>query len=262
MRLLVMAGHTASGNLGCGAEGYINESNENRKVAPKVVEYIKKLGVEAEYIHLDKAKSSKKSEILKEQTDLANSKGNFDCVVQIHFNAGSEDKTKDTTGSETLYITDKGKVFAQRVDDKLSILFKDKRNIKQDNKLYWLRHTKCTAILVEVCFVDDKDDVKVYEENFEEVCKLIAEGLANKDFQEVEEKPTKYRIRTGGFTKEKAEENMKYLEGLTGWWLTTKLQDDGSYCILTGGFDKDRAETKLATLKELTGWWADIEEDI
>ena len=222
MKILVMAGHSASGNLGCGAEGYINESNENRKVAPKVVEYLKKLGIEATYIHLDKSKSSK---YLKEQVDLANSKGNFDCVVQIHFNAGSEDKTKETTGSETLYITEKGKAFAQRVDDKLSILFKDKRNIRQDNKLFWLRHTKSVAILIEVCFIDDKDDVKVYEENFEEVCKLIAEGLANKDFQEVEEKTTKYRIRTGGF-------------------------------------DKERAETKLATLKELTGWWADIEEDI
>ena len=258
-KILVMAGHTASGNLGSGAEGYINESNENRKVAPKVVEYLKELGLDATYIHLDKAKGSN---YLKEQVDLANSQGSFDCVVQIHFNAGSEDKNNKTTGSETLYISEKGKAFAKRVDDKLATLFKDKRQIRQDNKLFWLRHTNSVSTLVEVCFVDDKDDVKVYEENFEEVCKLIAEGLANRDFPKVVEKPVKYRIRTGGFTKEVAEEKMKYLEGLTGWWMTIKEQVDGSYCILTGGFDKERAESKLATLKDLTGWWADIEENV
>ena len=30
MKILVMAGHTASGNIGCGAVGYIDESDENR----------------------------------------------------------------------------------------------------------------------------------------------------------------------------------------------------------------------------------------
>ena len=75
MKILVMAGHTQSGNIGCGAVGYIDESDENRKVAPKVVEYLKELGVESEYIHLDKAKGPN---YLKEQTDLANSKGEFD----------------------------------------------------------------------------------------------------------------------------------------------------------------------------------------
>ena len=258
MKILVMAGHTESGNIGCGAVGYIDESDENRKVAPKVVEYLKELGVESEYIHLDKAKCAN---YLKEQTDLANSKGEFDCVVQIHFNAGSQDKTKETTGSETYYLTEHGKTFAKRVDKKLSNLFTD-RGVNNEHNYYWLGHTKCTAILTEVCFVDDKDDVRIYEENFDTVCRLIAEGLANKDFKDIDKNKVKYRIRTGGFNKEVIEEKMKSLEELTGWWLTSKLQDDGSYCILTGGFDKDKAETKLEKLKDLTGWWATIEEDV
>ena len=257
MKILVMAGHTLNGYMGCGAIGFINESDETRKVAPKVVEYLKEFGVDATYVHLDKSKSD---DYLKEQVDLANSKGKFDCMVQIHFNCGSTDKDSNTTGTETYYMTNKGKVFADRVNKKLSTLFKN-RQIKENHKFYWLKHTKCPAILIEVCFIDDKDDVKIYEENFDTVCKLIAEGLANKDLPLVE-KTIKYRIRTGGFTKEVAEEKMKHLESLTGWWMTTKEQQDGSYCIITGGFDKDRAESKLATLKELTGWWATIEEDV
>ena len=258
MSCLIMAGHTKDGNKGSGAIGHISESDETRKVAPKVHKNLIKLNCDSVYVHLDKAKGSN---YLKEQVDLANAQGEFDCMVQIHFNCGTNDKDSSTTGCEVYYLSEKGKVFAERVDAKLSTLFKN-RGVKQNDKLYWLRHTKCPAILIEVCFVDDKDDVKVYEENFYEVCKLIAEGLANKDFPEVIEKPIKYRIRTGGFTKEVAEEKMKYLEGLTGWWMTIKEQADGSYCILTGGFDKERAESKLATLKDLTGWWADIEENV
>ena len=258
MKFLIMPGHTQDGNIGSGAViGNISESKETRKVAPKVVEYLKELGQDATYIHLDKSKTD---DYLKEQLDLANSKGIFDCAVQIHFNCGSSDKDNTTTGTETFYISNKGKVFADRVHLKLSSLFKN-RGAKQNNKYYWLKHTKSPAILIEVCFIDDKDDMKVYEENFDKICKFIAEGLANKEFQEVA-KPIKYRIRTGGFTKEAAEENMKYLEGLTSWWLTTKEQNDGSYCIITGGFDKERAESKLETLKDLTGWWATIEEDV
>ena len=177
MKILVMAGHTASGNKGCGAVGHINESNETRKVAPKVVEYLNKMGVEATYVKLDKATSSS---YLSEQVKLANSKGTFDCMVQIHFNAGSSDPNKNTTGTETYYRTNKGKPFSDRVNAKLATLFKDRGSRNDKPNLYWLKNTNHPAILIEVCFVDDKDDVRVYQENFDKVCRLIAEGLANK----------------------------------------------------------------------------------
>lgn len=177
MKILVMAGHTASGYRGCGSIGYINESNETRKVAPRVVEYLKQLGVDATYIQLNKATSS---DYLYEQVKLANSKGKFDCMVQIHFNAGSSDPNSNTTGTETYYRTSSGKVFSDRVNTKLSTLFKNRGSKGSKPNLYWLKNTNSPAILIELCFVDDKDDVRVYQDNFDKVCKLIAEGLANK----------------------------------------------------------------------------------
>ena len=255
MKFLIMAGHTLSENMGCGSVEYIGESNETQDVEPKVFQCLKALGEDGTYICLDRLKTDA---CLKEQVDLANSKGTFDYAIQIHFNCGCTDKYMDK--SEIFYLSDKGKFFADRVNEKLSTIFKD-RGIKQNSKYYWLKHTKSPAILIEVSFVDDKNDVKAYQENFEKVCKLIAEGLGNKGF-EAFEKTVKYRIVTCGFTKDVAEENMKYLQGLTGWLLTIKEQHDGSYCIVTGGFDKDRAESKLLTLVDLTGWGAKIEEDI
>ena len=177
MKILVMAGHSANGYKGSGAVGHLNESNETRRVAPKVVEYLKQLGVDATYIKLDKPTSSS---YLYDQVKLANSKGKFDCMVQIHFNAGSSDPNSNTTGTETYYRSANGKVFSDRVNKKLSTLFKDRGSRSDKPDLYWLKNTTSPAILIELCFVDDKDDAKVYNNNFDKICRLIAEGLANK----------------------------------------------------------------------------------
>ena len=46
MNICIVAGHTTTGK-GTGAVGYINESTENRILAKKVTEYIKKLVITA-----------------------------------------------------------------------------------------------------------------------------------------------------------------------------------------------------------------------
>ena len=177
MKILVMAGHSANGYKGSGAVGHLNESNETRRVAPKVVEYLKQLGVDATYIKLDKPTSSS---YLYDQVKLANSKGKFDVMVQIHFNAGSSDPNSNTTGTETYYRSSNAKLYSDRVNKKLATLFKDRGSRSDKPNLYWLKNTTSPAILIELCFVDDKDDAKVYNNNFDKICKLIAEGLANK----------------------------------------------------------------------------------
>jgi len=101
-------------------------------------------------------------------------------MVQIHFNAGSSDPNSNTTGTETYYTSSKGKVFSDRANKKLSTLFKDRGSRNDKPNLYWLKNTNSPAILIELCFVDDKDDVRIYQNNFDKICKLIAEGLANK----------------------------------------------------------------------------------
>ena len=184
MNFLIMAGHSDNGYLGSGAVGIINESTETRRVGPVVVDYLHKLGQNATYLKLDKPTTSS---YLNDQVKLANSKGEFDCVVQIHFNAGSKDANDEQAGTETYYRSENGKIFAVRVNNKLNELFRKRSTGARNDKpnLYWLKYTSYPAILIEVCFVDDKDDVRVYQENFDKICRLIAEGLANKTIQEL-----------------------------------------------------------------------------
>ena len=42
MKIGVNCGHTVSGQPGCGAVGFINESDETRKVGYKLMEYLKR----------------------------------------------------------------------------------------------------------------------------------------------------------------------------------------------------------------------------
>lgn len=173
MKVLVMAGHSANGYRGSGAVGALNESNETRRLAQKVVSYLKDMGIGADYICHDRPRTSN---YLKEQVNLANSKGTYDIMVQIHFNAASA----SAKGTETYYISDKGKTFANRVNTKLSTLFRN-RGVKKGN-YYWLKNTNHPAILIETCFCTNNYDAKTYTQNFNKVAQLIAEGLANKTY--------------------------------------------------------------------------------
>ena len=47
--------------------------------------------------------------------------------------------------------------------------------VKERRDLYVLRHTNAPAMLVECCFVDDKDDVKRY--TAKKMAKAIADGI-------------------------------------------------------------------------------------
>lgn len=171
MRVLVSAGHTLNG-VGSGAVGFINESQENRVLAKYIVEYLKKLGHETDYHEVNSG-----SDYIDQQAKKANSK-DYDVVVQIHFNSSDN---ASANGTEVIYRSSKGKVFAQRVQDKLKTEFRD-RKIKHDindlkRDLGWLRLTKSPAILIETCFVSNKSDTDKYKTNREKISKLIAEGI-------------------------------------------------------------------------------------
>lgn len=197
MKICVVAGHTMKGK-GTGASKYINESTENRVVGKKVVEYLKKVGHEADYYEINEA-----TDYLAKQVAFAN-KSKYDLVVQIHFNAGGG------TGTETLYKTNSGKKYAEQVTKSLGKLYKQ-RGVKLRNDLYWLNKTNAPAILIEVCFVDSVVDTDLYNENKDLTAKLIAEGIIG---QEIIEKPVesnitdkKYGVKVHSFTsKEKAQE--------------------------------------------------------
>ena len=205
MRILVSAGHTSKGK-GLGAIGYINESEENRILSKIVVEYLRLAGHEVDYHEVNES-----SNHVSEQIIFANKK-DYDLVVQIHFNAH---KTTDSAmGTETLYSSDRGKVWAEKVNNKLGTVFKS-RGVKKRVDLSWLTKTKAPAILIETCFVDSKHDADTYKVNKDLVGKLIAEGINGADIKASNTETTNifYRVVAGSYSKrENAEAQVELLK--------------------------------------------------
>ena len=203
MKVLICAGHTLKGK-GTGALGYINESQENRKLSNIIVKYLKFAGHTVDYYEINEADDYLYKQVLK-----ANS-NNYDLVVQVHFNAHKT--TQNEMGTETLYVSDNGKVWAEKVNNKLSTMFKN-RGVKKRTDLYWLNNTKARAILIETCFVDSKADTDKYLADRGKVGKLIAEAINGKDIEEAKEQEVFYRVVVGSYSnKSNAEAQVKALE--------------------------------------------------
>lgn len=170
MKIALSAGHTLSGK-GTGAVGYINESKENRVMFDLIKKWLVADGHTVYACTIDKSNN-----YLPEAVALAN-KQTVDVAVQIHFNANTT--TNSPMGTETLYVSTKGKVFADRVNEKLATKFKN-RGVRKRTNLYWLNNCIAPTILIEVCFVDSKADTDIYLANKDAIAKLIAEGIVGK----------------------------------------------------------------------------------
>jgi N-acetylmuramoyl-L-alanine amidase len=210
MKVLICSGHTLQG-VGSGATGYINESEENRILSKIVVKYLEYAGHKVDYYEINEG-----SDYLAKQVAKANSK-DYDLVVQIHFNAFK--LVEGSMGTETYYISDSGKVWAEKVNDKLSTVFKS-RGVKKGEGLYWLKNSKPIAILIETCFVDSKLDTDTYKVNKDLIGKLIAEAINRKEIDMPKE--IFYRVIAGSFSnRENAEQQIKLLndKGIKGVFL-------------------------------------------
>ncbi len=211
MKINIHAGHNPDGKTACGAVGLIKESTEARKVKDEVIKLLKAKGHTVYDCTCENGSSQ--SDVLKKIVAKCNAHS-VDLDVSIHFNSGASDKKGNgkTTGLEVLVYSTAGKSlpYAERVLKKIAGLGFKNRGVKSRKDLYFLKNTKAPAMLVECCFVDDKDDVKLYD--YKKMAKAIAEGILNKSLG-AEEKKYKIILK-GSYTKAKAEKIVKAVKDL------------------------------------------------
>lgn len=227
MKINVHAGHNPDGKVACGAIGLIKESTEARKVKNEVIRQLRALGHTVYDCTVDDGTSQ--SDVLQKIVAKCNAHDvNLD--VSIHFNAGAADKSGNnkTTGTEALIysVNSAAKPYAQKVVaeiGKLGFRIRDdavKDNVKSVSSLYVLKQTKAPAMLIECCFVDDADDVALY--NARTMANAIVKGIAGETAEKAENgthttpqgqtQSKIYRVQCGAFSKkEKAEALRKKL---------------------------------------------------
>jgi N-acetylmuramoyl-L-alanine amidase len=174
MKILLIAGH---GDGDCGATG------SGYKEADLTREAVVLLKAELDgYADVTIADTNKNwFQYLK--THSFNFKS-YDYVLEIHFNACVNDKKGDgkTTGTE-IYVTTGEMVCPDDVEVKIvkgisSIGLKN-RGVKHKNfsVIQKIKKQGVSSALLEMCFIDDIDDIKLYQSKKSEIIKAIADGI-------------------------------------------------------------------------------------
>lgn len=188
----VHAGHAPAGGTGCGAVSILNESTEARKVKNNLITFLKN----AKHTVYDCTCNTNMSasKVLSKIVSLCNAH-TVDIDVSIHLNSGRNDlKGDDSTGGvEVLIYNEELKKEAKCVADEIAKTFgyrlrsdsttpKGYAGVKIRTDLYVLRNTKAKAMLIECCFVDDKDDAEVWDAK--KCAKAIFKGLTGQAVKE------------------------------------------------------------------------------
>lgn len=181
MKINIHAGHNPDGMTACGAIGYIKESTEARAVKERILQKLTAMGHEVYDCTCNNG--SNQNDVLRKIVAACNAH-EVDLDISIHFNAGgNRESDGNTTGTEVyVYSTDSKAVsYAQEVVDNIAALGLSNRGVEENPNLYVLRHTKSPAILIECCFVDDPDDVALY--NADRMADAVVAGITGQSIE-------------------------------------------------------------------------------
>lgn len=186
MRIGINCGHTVSGQPGCGAVGFIDESVETRKVGKKLESYLSQAGHTVYDCTNDYAPST--SSNLAQIVEMSN-KQPLDLFISIHFNSGGGKGVEVFTQGAARHKE------AVNVCNALNEMGFTNRGIKDGSNLYVIRNTYAKSMLIEVCFVDTSD-VDLYKDIgadtiAQEIGKAITENkeeLSMTQYEELKER--------------------------------------------------------------------------
>lgn len=180
MKIAVRGGHNFQA---IGAVGLIDETTENRKVYKALIKYLEKVGHTV--VDVTPGNCDANTDLyLGVQKAEAN---NVDLFISIHFDkAYSSYNGALGTGTWVVGLGGNAEKYARRIVNKVANGTGLKnRGVKVNSKLYELRKTSMPAVIVEVCFCEATEDVRIYREKGADfIGKLIAEGISDKEINE------------------------------------------------------------------------------
>lgn len=173
---VIAAGHTASGNIGCGVVANLDESVCTREISQLVGKVLERKGHKVNVLIIDKNNSYKYEDcyVRANNANDIHENENVDLYVEIHINAGGG------TGTEVC-VTDQSTVanqYAAKVCSSLSATLNIPNRGVKTQSLIVLNRTVMPAILVECLFADSSDSKKY---NPEVIAKAIGDGIVGVD---------------------------------------------------------------------------------
>lgn len=216
MKILLTVGHSILKTGVCTSAdgrpyGGVLEYAYNKGIVNQAAAYLRQAGHVVDVLVCPELQFARSTEEKTYKVPKANA-GGYDLVAELHLNASA---LHNGRGCEVLYYSEAGKIVAQRIQDKLSTVFKD-RGIQRRTGLYMLAKTEPVAVMLESFFCDSSADCELAEKT--DVALLIAEGIHGgnivADPEEERQTGILYRVQTGAFS-EKANAD-RLLEELKG----------------------------------------------
>ena len=168
MKIAVDLGHGIGQDRG--AVGFIREEEIINSVGTLVVEKLKNKGHTVYEVRPTKSAYTV-LQSLNYRTTTSNNLG-VNLYISIHANAGGGEGVEIYT-----FGGQKNKEASKVLNNIVKLGFKN-RGIKDGSRLYVVRHTDARAMLIEVCFVDNKSDVDKYKNiGAETIAEAIVNGL-------------------------------------------------------------------------------------
>lgn len=222
---VIGAGHTASGNIGCGAVANLDESNCNREISTLLEKELKDRGHASVLLRIDKGNSYKYEDCYlraEQANELAKSQ-TIDLYAEIHINAGGG------TGNEVC-VTGKSPIanqYASKVCASLSAALGIPNRGVKTQSLIVLNKTSMPAILIECLFADSNDSSK-YDAKI--IAKAIADGLVGaKSFNQ-----KKYGSSGSCGQSDGSSWKLGWNRNNIGWWYCTNAYEGYYYTSNNG----------------------------
>lgn len=168
------AGHSAKSPGACTATHKEYEQNRLNNKA-----FIQAMNARGYAVTDTTSDESTANAVLREQVKKANKVGGgvHQLDVSFHMNA-----TPGATGVEVCYVTSAGKEMAEKVAKAIhEATGLRNRGAKKRSDLYFLNATFATAILIEVGFIDNKNDMAIIEKHRAKIADAIASAVTGKE---------------------------------------------------------------------------------
>ena len=199
MKILLISGH------GAGDPGAVSQFGKEADETIYMVEEIKK--TLSAYARVDLYPTERNAYKDAKAGKLAVNFGNYNYVLEVHFNSGAADLKGNgrTTGTE-IYVTTAEKTVGveTKIVESIAALGFKNRGVERTNftVIYRAKAAGVSSALLEVCFIDDKDDMSRYAAKKAQIAAAVANAIAvqfglKKGSQEAGSSPATQEIRAG-----------------------------------------------------------------
>lgn len=174
MKILLISGH------GAGDSGAVSKFANEAEETIYIVEHVRDALKDYATVSLYPTERNAYKDIINKKLKV--DFNDYDYVLEIHLNAGANDIKGNgkTTGVEIFVtIAEKTVGVEKRILEELSKYKLKNRGVKKKNYtvISKAKAAGTSSALLEMCFIDDKDDMKIYLDNKDKMCESIARAI-------------------------------------------------------------------------------------